>query len=169
MPSKKKGINFQKTLVNISKTLGSLVIIGVIILLIPLSLPRLFGFETYNVISGSMEPEIPVGSLVLVKYKDPAQIKEGEIVTYYSSGIPVTHRVTYNNSFEGYVTTKGDANEGEDLADVNYNELIGVVEYHYPLLGMLGEYLSSFSGKLLVVELITCAFLLHIVADKIKL
>ncbi len=169
MRNKKTQKKLQKLLVYFSKTLGSLVIIGVILVLIPLSLPRLFGFETYNIVSGSMEPEIPVGSLVLVKYKEPKEIEENEIITFYSNGTVVTHRVTNNNYFEGKITTKGDANQGEDISDTSYNEIIGIVVQHYPYLGALGEYLSTSSGKLLAIELIVCSFLLHIISDKVKL
>lgn len=168
MPNKSKGINKQKLLVQLSKTLGSLVIIGVVLVLIPLSLPRLFGFQIYNVISGSMEPEIPVGSLILVEYKDPKEIEPDEIITFYSNGTVVTHRVTENNHFAGLLKTKGDANEGNDLYDTPYKDVVGIVKYHFPLLGMLGEYFSTSSGKLLIVELIICSFLLHIVANKVK-
>lgn len=169
MKNSEKKINLQKLLVYFSKTLGSLVIISVILVLIPLSLPRLFGFETYNIVSGSMEPEISVGSLILVKYKEPKEIQENEIITFYSNGTVVTHRVTKNNAFEGKLTTKGDANESEDITTTSYNDVIGVVEYHFPILGALGEYFSTNSGKLLVVELIVCAFLLHIVANKVNI
>ncbi len=165
----KKGINKQKLLVKFAKALGSLVIIGVVLLLIPLSLPRLFGYETYDVVSGSMEPEISIGSLILVKPVENAFIKEGEIIAFYKNGTVVCHRVVLNNTFEEKITTKGDANEDVDLDPIKYQDVIGRVEHHYPFLGILGSYFSSSSGKLLIAELLICAVMLHIVADKIKL
>ena len=169
MPNKNKGINLQKVLVIISKTLGSLVILGVILVLIPLSLPRLLGYETFDIISESMEPEIPVGSLVLVKRTDCDSLKKGEIIAFYHNGTVVCHRIVLNNYFEEKITTKGDANQNVDIEDVEYNEVIGVIKYHYPLLGTLGSYFSTASGKLLLAELIVCATLLFVVSDKVKL
>ena len=169
MPKKRKGSVRQKILVRFAKILGSLVIVGVILVLMILSLPRLFGYETYNVISGSMEPELPVGSLILVKpAEEISKIEEGEIICFYSNATVVSHRVVSNNVFAGQVITKGDANESEDIEPVQYNEVIGIVKHHIPILGSLGAYFSSASGKLLVGELIVCAGLLIIVAEKIK-
>ncbi len=169
MKSKKLNKKLQKTLVLFSRILGIIVILSVVLLLIPLTLPRLMGYETYNVVSGSMEPEIPVGSLLLVKSVDPYEIEEDDIITFYSNGTVVSHRVVRNNSFEKTFTTKGDANEGVDLHDAAYNELIGIVKYHVPWMGAVGAYVSTASGKLLIGELIVCAILLYAVSARIKI
>ena len=170
MPRKNRGIKKQILLVRFAKILGSLVIIGVIVMLMPLSLPRLFGYETYDVVSGSMEPEIPVGSLLLVKpVEDKSTLAEGDIICFYNNATVVSHRVIYNNLFEGKITTKGDANEEPDISPVLYDDVIGKVEHHYEVLGALGSYFSTAAGKLLLGELIICAFLLYIVAGKIKI
>ena len=165
----KKGKKAQKILVIISRILGSLVIIGVIACLLPLSLPRLLGYETFNVVSASMEPELPVGSLIFVKQVDPFSLNEGDIITFYSNATVVSHRVTVNKQFERKLTTKGDANEGVDLNDVEYSQVIGIVKYHLPLWGSFGTYISSFSGKLFISELLICAMLLFVISGKIKL
>lgn len=159
----------QRGLVVTARLLGYIVIFLVFISLIPLSIPKLFGYQTYNVISGSMEPEIPVGSLILVKEIDPYDIETGQVIAFYSNASVVTHRVVKNNSFDGKFVTKGDANADVDLKDVDYSELIGIVEHHYPLLGAIGAYVSTSSGKLLVGELLVCAVLLFIVSDRVKL
>lgn len=167
-PKKNSKKNKQKILIRIAKTLGSLVIIGTVLLLIPLSLPRLFGYQTYNVISGSMEPSIPVGSLIIVGSVDPESIEAGDVITFYSNGTLVSHRVVENDSFEGKYVTKGDANQENDVARVSYYDLIGKVKIHIPLLGIIGEYVSTPSGKLVLVELFICSMLLHIVANRIS-
>ncbi len=46
--------------------LGTLILVLVIASCLPLTVPRLFGYEIYEVVSGSMEPEIPVGSVIYV-------------------------------------------------------------------------------------------------------
>ena len=166
---KKRNKKLQRGLVVTARLLGSFVIICVLLTLIPLSLPRMLGFETYNVVSGSMEPEISVGSMILVKSVDPYTIEEGDIIAFYSNATIVCHRVEKNNTFDGKFVTKGDANDEVDLKDVDYTELIGIVKYHLPLLGAAGAYISTSSGKLFVAELIICSILLFAVSDRIKI
>ncbi|MBR4462019.1 MAG: signal peptidase I [Erysipelotrichaceae bacterium] len=163
-----KKSSLQKSLIIFAKTIASLVIIGVILVLIPLSVPRLLGYETFNVISGSMEPELPVGSLLLVKKTSEAELSQGDIIAFYSNGTIVTHRVVSNNVYEQKLKTKGDANADEDIGDVAYSEVIGKVMHHYPYLGSLGEYFSSVSGKLSLAELLICAVLVYVVAGRIR-
>ena len=159
----------QRSLVIIARLLGSFVLICVLLVLIPLTVPRFFGYETYNVVSGSMEPEIPVGSILYVKSVDPYDITEDQVIAYYSNAVVVAHRVVRNNTFDGRFTTKGDANAQEDLRDVEYSELIGVVDLHLPFLGAAGSYISTSSGKLFMAELIVCSILLFVVSDRIKM
>ncbi len=158
----------EKFLVRLAKILGTGVFICTILLLFPIALPRIMGYQTFNVISGSMTPEIPVGSLILVEDIECRDLKQGDIIAFYSDEIVVAHRVVENNSFEGKISTKGDANPTEDFKIVEYDDVIGIVSHHYPFVGTIGAYLSSVSGKLLIVELLVIAVLLHVVADKIK-
>ena len=51
----------------VCKIFGTVCLVAVILVCLPLTLPRVFGYEIYTVISGSMEPAIPVGSLVYVQ------------------------------------------------------------------------------------------------------
>jgi signal peptidase I len=169
MSSKERNRKLQKLLVIISRVMATLVILSVLFLLLPLSIPRILGCQTYNVVSGSMEPEIPVGSLLMVKPIEGKELKEGDIIAFYSNGTVVAHRVVSNNTFEGRITTKGDANAQEDISDVSYQELIGIVEKHIPYMGAVGAYISSVSGKLLLSELIVVSLLLYIVSARIRL
>ena len=49
-----------------------------------LIIPGLFGIKTYYVVSGSMEPQIPVGSMIYVRECEPSKLKEGDIITFSS-------------------------------------------------------------------------------------
>jgi len=166
--TKKNHRKRNKAIVIISKTLGTGVIICTILLLLALTLPRLLGFDTYNVLTGSMEPEISVGSLILVKYRNPEEIKVGDVIAYSHNDVVVCHRIIENNISSGKLTTKGDANDNPDPVVVDYSNVIGLVEYHIPTLGLIGTYISSLSGKLLVVEILVVASLLNIIADRLK-
>lgn len=99
----------------------------------------IFGYRAYDVLSGSMEPELSVGDLVIVKAISPDEIQVGDIVTYYpttSKEVTVTHRVLRTMLQDGQVIveTKGDASPQADPT-FNSTAVIGVVIFHIPMLG----------------------------------
>ena len=143
---KKQGGKFFPAL---CRTVGHLVLVAVILTAVPLTLPRLFGYRVYSVVTGSMEPALPAGSLVYVKKADPMTVQAGEIIAFSDDGAVVTHRVVENRSAEGSFITRGDANETNDLFPVSYRNLIGVVRMHIPVLGFLMLYFVSARGKML--------------------
>jgi len=160
-----KGGSFLPALCSI---IGTAILIGVIILLIPMSTPRLFGYDMYNVVSGSMAPEIPVGSMIFVEAVDSGELKEDDIIAFYRNGSVITHRVVENNILEGKITTKGDANNTEDMAPVMYKEVIGRVRFHIPILGDLSSHLTSSFGKIYLLALIVLGLLLHLLAVRLR-
>lgn len=150
--------------------LGSLIMWAAIVLCLVLAAPRLAGIKSYVIVSGSMEPAIPVGSLVYSKEADPKTLEPGDVIVFYSSNagqggstegvIPVTHRIVENNKAAGEITTKGDANEHNDLSAVIYNNVEGKVIYHIPWLGYLAAPLSSRMGKIAAALIIMAGYLL---------
>ena len=148
----KKGGMFLPALCNM---IGTLILVAVIATSIPLAIPRFLGYETYNVTSGSMEPALPVGSVIYVQYVEPETVKTDDIIAFFSGGSVVTHRVVNNNLFEGKFTTKGDANPMVDFSDVPYSDLVGVVKYHIPV---LGNYLMVYSNPITKYYLLAIAF-----------
>lgn len=152
----------------ICRLFGCAILIMVIAALLPMTIPRLMGYEVYNVISGSMEPEIPIWSIAFVKPIDPVELEQGDIIAFMSGGSVVMHRVKENYKVEGYLITKGDANEQEDLAEIQYDMVIGIVVKHFPYLGQLMMLLSSNIAKALMMCLALCGALLNILASRIK-
>ncbi len=148
--------------------LGTLILLAVIAVSVPLSVPRLFGYEAYDVVSGSMEPAIPIGSVVYVGTAEPENVQPGEIIAFYSNGVVVTHRVIENRFVVGRFITKGDANAENDVNPVAYNEFIGVVKYHIP---MLGNYLMIFSKqvtKIYLLCLAACGVMFNMLGSRIR-
>lgn len=166
--SEKSSGKGRRVLSVVLKTIGTLLIIAVLAVLIPLTVPNFMGYRSYDVISGSMEPTIPVGSMILVESVNGVDIQDDDIIAFYSNGIVVTHRVTHNNTFEGILTTKGDANQSEDIQKTAYKDLIGRVAYHIPYLGAIGAYVSTPSGKLFFFEMIFLGAILHVIANRIS-
>jgi len=150
------------------QTLGILLLVGVILTAIPLSLPRLLGYEIYNVISPSMEPVMPEGTLIYTKQLPPEEVKENDIIAFLSQGSVVTHRVVRNRFVEGDFITKGDANEANDPEPVSYGALIGRKEFQIPILGNLLSAYSSLMGKIYIALLALSGYLLTILAGRLR-
>ena len=89
-----------------------LVIIIIILIVNVLSIFEIsfFGFRLFKVASGSMEPDIPINSLILIRETD--DYKEGDIVTFKDYTNYTTHRIIKMD--EKNIITKGDANNIED-------------------------------------------------------
>ena len=163
--SGRKGGKFIPALCNI---LGVIILIACILFTLPLALPNFLGFEAYNIVSGSMEPTISVGSVVYVKEEKPENIPAGEIVAFVSGGSVIVHRVTENRYVEGTFITKGDANPREDLSEVPYSNIIGVVKYPLPYLGQYLSIFASRTGKIYVLAFALCGIMFNILASRLR-
>ena len=153
----------------ICRLFGSIILIFVILSVLPVTLPRFMGYEIYSVASGSMEPEIPVGSIVYVKaVENPLMIEEGEIVAFVKGNSVIMHRVVFNHQVDEYLTTKGDANEQEDIGEVLYTDVVGRVVRHLPLLGQIFQVYTSSMGKILMVCFALSGVLLHVLAGMLE-
>ncbi|WP_143008413.1 class B sortase [Pseudobutyrivibrio sp. YE44] len=150
----------------ILKTIGNLIIVIVILACIPLAIPRVLGMEEYNVISGSMEPEISVGSLVFVKGIAFEELAEGDVIAFQSGASVVTHRVISIEKDTKLISTKGDANNVADFMPVAYKDVIGKVEYHVPILGNLAAWLSETIGKIVAGIILMVGILLSNIEEK---
>lgn len=131
----------------------AVLVIGMLILFF-LSFPQVIGLDCYAVVSGSMEPELPVGSLIYVKEKAPASIEIGEIITFrleYAQEY-VTHRVAKKNSSAQYFFTKGDRNQEVDPVPVKWDAVCGVKVCCIPYGGYVLQFLNNWKGKCAVLS-----------------
>jgi len=115
-----------------------LLLAAVAVLLILPTLPFCRNIKTYAVLSGSMEPAVYRGSVVLTAARDDYSI--GEIITFTAPGkdqTPVTHRIKDIKIVDDYpyYITQGDANNTPDLQEVPRKRVIGKVLFSVPLLG----------------------------------
>ena len=158
------------------------VLVGLIVLLaIALAGVRALGLTPYAVLSGSMEPTYPVGSLIYVKKVDPSEVQVGDAITFVVNDdlLVATHRVVDvevrttrcqavldengaavtdaagNPLFEEipldepayYYTTKGDANNAADGAQVYDKNLLGKPVFAIPYLGYLSSWIQTGRGR----------------------
>ena len=130
------------------------VIVAVALLLIVSVLPITGNYKVMTVISGSMEPKIKMGSVVVVK--PAADYKIGDIITfgpYSKTKSPTTHRI-YDIKVEGgqpvYIT-KGDANNAPDTREVSQKDVIGKVLFDVPYLGYAVDFAKKPIGFSLII------------------
>lgn len=151
--------------------IGTIILIIAIVACLGLSVPRFAGIEQYVVISGSMEPAIPVGSMVYSAQTDPATLETGDIIVFYSTeagSTPVTHRVVENHVADGEIITKGDANAQNDMSPVIYANVLGKLVLHVPMLGYIAAPLGTMMGKIAMGCVILAAYLLTVVGSKLS-
>lgn len=101
------------------------------------------GWEFDAVLSGSMEPALGVGGLVVIKPAEAPGIKTGDVISFRLPGIdtPICHRVIDIKEAEGelFFQTKGDANEEPDLDLVSVQDVTGKAVFYAPYVGYLGH------------------------------
>jgi signal peptidase len=118
-------------------------------------LPRLLNWDLQVVLSGSMEPALPVGSAILVRPVDPQAVSVGDIITYRQQTSPdfVTHRVVEINREGSALSfhTKGDANEDPDALLVPAEAVEGRVWVNIAYLGYVAQHMRQPWGFLLLV------------------
>lgn len=148
--------------------LSALVLVVIVAVCIPMTVPRLLGYEVYVVISGSMEPAIPLGSALYMEAAAPEDVAAGDVIAFYDRGAVITHRVVENHVVEGTFTTKGDANAQKDMEDVPYGQLSGRVARHYPLIGGVMTLYTSKIGKAYVICFAACGAMFNILAGRIR-
>jgi signal peptidase I len=114
------------------------------LILVLVVVPRLTGSTPYTILTGSMVPTMPPGTIVVTRPEPFSVIRVGDVLTYQiASGQPavVTHRVLgINVEADGSqtLTMKGDANPSPDLKRVIPKQVRGVVWYSVPYVGYVG-------------------------------
>ena len=139
----------RQTLLNIL-----LVIIMIIGVFVAFSmLPIKGNYKLFTVMSGSMEPNVHVGSVAVVKPISHYQV--GDVITFQGAGKAdkTTHRIysIANSGNQSIYTTKGDANDSPDGTPVYENQIIGKEFVSVPLLGYVLKYIKTPVGLVLII------------------
>ena len=115
----------------------------------------LFGWRTEIVLSGSMEPAIQTGSVVVSRPIAADDVREGDVIMFSSPDghTLTTHRVIDVESGKDglHVTTKGDANKGADINTVLPAQIVGIIVLSIPYLGYLVAFIRTPFGLVLFV------------------
>lgn len=152
----------------ICNALSTVIVVLLVLLVVLLHGGRLFGFRTYQVLSPSMKPDYPTGSLVYVKAVPAQDIKAGDVISFYISGSTVaTHRVVEIREEENKFITKGDANAIND-APTSMDKLIGKVVFCIPFLGFVAAFMATTTGKCVIAAVFAAAVILILLPELLK-
>ena len=117
-----------------------------------------FGNSLFRVVTGSMEPELPTGSLILSREIDIEELDVGDVICFRSlspspsmQGRIITHRIvtkSIGEDGEVILLTKGDANPSIDGYPVMAENLIGIVVWNSGDVSILSDLVAFFSSQI---------------------
>lgn len=160
-----------KTLEKIHDIFSKVVVVLLVSLTVMLVGVRLFGFHVFTVLSGSMEPAYPTGSLIYVKPTNPDELTTGDVITYLiSDNTVVTHRIAGVVPDENDPTilrfrTKGDANNTEDMMLVHENNIIGTPVFCIPYVGYVANFIQNPPGTYITVAVASLLLMIMFIPD----
>lgn len=145
-----------KIVATIATALMTTAVLGIAVIVF--ILPRLTHGEALTVLTGSMQPTIPPGSIVFVRPVDPHNVRVGDVITFavksshYGTSL-VTHRVVAEKlaldsagEYQPEFITKGDANNAPDLNPVQAQNVRGVMWFHLPHVGGIRDAMHTKGG-----------------------
>ncbi len=141
--------------------------------------PVVFGYGIFTVVSDSMAPTLKTGDVIISKSVPAGTLKEGDIITFYSSdpsifGRPNTHRIiSVSREDDGSYSfkTKGDGNERTDSYPVHEKDIIGKLAYKPAALSKILKVLNNkavFLFGLIFPILIAIFFEMKNISDSVK-
>lgn len=155
-----------KKVLNIFTTvlLASLVVLVVFVFYqrITGSTPRLFGYQLYKVISGSMVPKYQIGDMILVKAIDPNELKKGDIISYRGeegeyNGKIISHQIVEDPRFENgvlYFQTKGIIENAPYDPIITEDQVLGIVIKKMPILTVIYGFFETVYGLIFVLAVL---------------
>lgn len=132
--------------------------------------PSLFGYSIYRVSSGSMEPDLMIGDIILdVDYTETTELNIGDVVTYRGegslTGMLITHEIIkepYTENGKTYIQTKGTANEIAD-EPITLDRIEDVMVCKLSFLNTFYNIFFSPWGFLLILGLLVIIFVDEII------
>jgi len=153
-------------LMKVLKTLGQVVLFVILIFFILLNIlsmnnKSLFGFRIYRVISGSMQPALQIGDVIIIKKAN--NYAEKDIITYDNGLTTITHRIKSINGDE--IITEGDANDAPDKP-ITKDRILGKYFFRISTFSVFSIMLTGKTIYLIMV-LVLFAILLFAISDRV--
>ena len=123
--------------------------------------PCFFGIKTFVIVSGSMQPDLMIGDIVIVKNCDKNDINVGDIISYRSGQSVITHRIVEfieSDGQTGYIT-KGDNNNVKDNVVVKFEDIEGK---YIGKISNLGNVVLFLKNKIVIISIILIFYLIYV-------
>ena len=134
----------------IRKLIHMLAIISYVLIIVYaiVCIPMIFGRHPVVVLSGSMKPTYKVGSVIYYKKVPQRELKVGDVITFNANNNKmVSHRIA--NIDNGFIETKGDANNVSDVNKIRYENVRGKVGKS--TIPYVGYYIKAVNDNLTIV------------------
>ena len=127
----------------------------------PNETPSVAGIKTFVIISGSMEPELKIGDIVIIQKCEKSDLKEGDIISYRSGQSIITHRINKiiqkNDSIQ--YETKGDNNNISDRTYVKFDDIEGKLVQK---VSNVGNIVLLLKNKVVIIIVLLIFYILYI-------
>lgn len=165
--TKEKGFSKQKILTIVGIVL-CVILIPILLINVTLlvksfaneeEVPDIFGYMPLFVLTDSMYPEIESGDLIICETVDPAEVKVGDVISFFdpegNGTSVVTHKVieVFKDGGTLYFRTKGTNNNTADLLPVPAKDLVGVYCVRVPGAGSIAMFLQTTPGLIVCIVL----------------
>ena len=128
--------------------------------------PEFMGYKNFIVLTGSMEPILHKGDIVIIK--ETKEIKENDIISFKEKNSVVTHRVieVKNEDNKDYYITKGDANSGADTSLLSLEDIEGKYCFKIPFVGNIILFLQKPLGIIILFAMLVIFFVISSLKTK---
>ncbi len=169
-------MRFLKRLFSILGTILLVVLLAVVVLMfnarISGDVPSVFGYQVFRVSSGSMEPELMIGDVIIVKQAEPEDIQKGDIVTYRGEvgtfdGKFITHKMIEDPQYingEYVFRTQGILEGAQPDPEWYEDQLIGEYVCTVPYIDALYSFFVTPYGLIVFVLIIMALFGYELIA-----
>ncbi len=128
--------------------------------------PTFMGYKNFIVLTGSMNPTINEGDIVIVKAE--ADIQKGDIIAFKAQNSIVTHRVVEikKEADKDFYITKGDANSSTDIELISKEDIEGKYCFKIPILGNIILFFQKPIGAVVLFLILGTLLLLSLKPEK---
>ncbi len=161
----------KSTILRILRAVSTVLVALVLVLAFLLVGARLFGLQIYTILSPSMEPHYPTGSIIYVKKVDTADLDVKDVITFrLTDDMTATHRIielvpSPDDPSVTLFRTQGDSNDIPDGKPVHPDDVLGSPVLAIPLLGYLAIYIQSPPGSTVAITVAVCILLFVVLVD----
>lgn len=126
----------------------------------PNKTPDFFGYKSFVIVSGSMEPTIRKGDAIFVKEVPEEEIQVNDIISFMQGETNVTHRIVgiiEENGSKKYIT-KGDNNHTEDKEKIVYEQIEGKYQLKMNQFGIVTQILKNKVTLIILILIMVCIY-----------